>query len=64
MQTTNPKVFGGDTVRGADLVVRAAFDFRTRGEVDPACSRQPRLRSRRSVSETRFAPGFKGIISS
>jgi len=29
MQTSNPKVFaGGDTVRGADLVVRAAFDGR------------------------------------
>jgi glutamate synthase (NADPH/NADH) small chain len=29
MQTTHPKVFaGGDTVRGADLVVRAAFDGR------------------------------------
>ncbi len=29
MQTSNPKVFaGGDTVRGADLVVRAAYDGR------------------------------------
>ena len=29
MQTSNPKVFaGGDSVRGADLVVRAAFDGR------------------------------------
>ncbi|HVH35149.1 MAG TPA: glutamate synthase small subunit, partial [Tahibacter sp.] len=28
-QTTNPKVFaGGDTVRGADLVVRAVLDGR------------------------------------
>ena len=29
MQTSNPKIFaGGDTVRGADLVVRAAYDGR------------------------------------